>query len=404
MEIFKIAWRNVWRNERRSWVTIAAMSLALTVMILYAGLMDGYLRGMERSILELEVGDLQVFPSAYRDDPSIYTRIEDPAALLGPLRAHGFAASARLLAFGMVAAGESSAGVSFRGVDVASDAQVSQIHDEVVAGEWLDPADARGVVIGRRLARTLGVAVGDELVVLTQGADGAMAYDLFRVRGVLRGIADATDRGAVFVNLPVLRDLLLVPSGTHQIIVRRPPDLDLEAAASEVREVADGLDVKTWRELLPTLASMLDSARSAVVAMFAIVYVAIGILILNAMLMAVFERVREFGVLKALGAGPTEVMRLILLECAIQTGLAIAIGVSISVPGMLYLARVGIDLGALAGVSTMGIAIDPIWRAALSAQAFAMPIGVLVAIVALAVAYPAAKAAVIEPVEAMRHR
>jgi ABC-type lipoprotein release transport system permease subunit len=404
VEIFKIAWRNVWRNERRTWVTVGAMSLALTVMILYSGLMDGYLNGMERNILELEVGDLQIYALDYRENPSIYTRIDDPLALLSPLADSGFLATSRLLAFGMVAAGESSAGVAFRGVDVERDAQVSQIHNEVVDGSWLDPADPRGVVIGRRLARMLGVSPGEELVVLTQGADGAMAYDLFDVRGVLRGIGDATDRGAVFVNQDVLRELIVVPSGSHQIIVRRPPDLELENAAQQVRSLAGDFDVKTWRQLLPTLASMLDSARVATTAMFVIIYIAIGILILNAMLMAVFERVREFGVLKAIGAGPTEVMRLILVECGIQTGLAVAIGVTISIPGVLYLERVGIDLGSLAGVSTLGIAMDPIWRAAISPATFTTPIAVLLAIVGLAVLYPALKAAVIEPVVAMRHQ
>jgi len=404
MGIFKIAWRNVWRNQRRTIVTIGAMSLALTVMILYAGLMVGYLEGMERNILELEVGDLQIFPSDYRDNPSIYTRIEHPEELLAPLRGEGFHATARLLAYGMVAAGDASAGVSFRGIDIAQDATVSEIHSEVAAGSWLDESDPHGVVIGRRLARILDVDPGAELVVLTQGADGAMAYDLFTVRGILRGVGDATDRGGVFVDADVLRDLLVVPGGVHQIIVRRPEGVELDAAAQRVRDLAGDRDVKTWRQLLPTLASLLDSARGVMIGMFVVVYIAIGILILNAMLMAVFERVREIGVLKAIGAGPVDVIRLILAECAIQTGLAIAIGVAISIPSILYLAHTGLDLQSLAGLTMMGIAMDPIWRATITPGVFGMPIVVLVSIVSLAVAYPALKGALIDPVAAMRHQ
>ncbi len=380
------------------------MSLALTVMILYAGLMIGYLEGMERNILELEVGDLQIFPNDYRDNPSIYTRIDEPEALLSPLRAHGFDATARLLAFGMVAAGDASAGVSFRGIDIAQDAEVSQIYREVAAGSWLDKSDPKGVVIGRRLARMLGVVPGSELVVLTQGADGAMAYDLFSVRGILRGIGDATDRGGVFLDVDVLRELIVVPGGVHQIIVRRPEGVELDAAAEMVRDLAVDRDVKTWRQLLPTLASLLDSAQGVMIAMFVIVYIAIGILILNSMLMAVFERVREFGVLKALGAGPVDVMQLILAECAIQTGLAVAIGVGISIPSVAYLAETGLNLESIAGLTLMGIAMDPIWRATVTPGVFAMPIVVLVSIVSLAVLYPALKAAMIEPVAAMRHQ
>jgi len=398
-----MAWRNVWRNRRRTLVTIGAMSFALFVMILYAGLMEGYLRSMERNVLDLEVGDVQVFADGYRDNPSIYTRIEHPEALLAPLDAAGFPASARLLAHGMAAAGESSAGVSFRGVDVERDARVSLVHQQVDRGSWLDPEHPEGVVLGRRLARTLGVEPGSELVVLTQGADGAMAYDLYTVRGVLRGIGDATDRAGVFMTAGAFRELLVVPDGVHQIIVRRPAATDLLSTADRVQSLASELDVKTWRQLLPTISSMLDSARGVMIAMFFIVYIAIGMLILNAMLMAVFERIREFGVLKALGVGPFEVLGMILAESAIQTGIAILVGVAFAVPGIWYLSSTGIDLAQLGGVTILGIAWDPIWRAAVRVGTFVEPILVLVSIVAVAVLYPALKAALIRPVDAMRH-
>ena len=121
----RMAWRNVWRNKRRSIVTISAMGFGLWVMVLYAALLDGYVRGMERSILDLEVGDLQIFAGDFRENPSLWATIEEPEAVIGPLVRRGFDASGRVLAFGLAAAGESSAGVSFRGVDVAADAAVT---------------------------------------------------------------------------------------------------------------------------------------------------------------------------------------------------------------------------------------------------------------------------------------
>jgi putative ABC transport system permease protein len=404
VDLFKMAWRNLWRNRRRTLVTISAMSFALFVMIVYTGMLGGYMIGMERSILDLEMGDVQVFAQDFRDNPSIYTTIDDPEALLAPLVEQGFAASGRVLAFGLAAAGESSAGVAFRGIDVARDATVTKVQDEVAQGRWLDPADPKGVVLGRRLTRMLGVSLGDELVVLTQATDGAMAYDLYTVRGVLRGIADATDRSGVFMNAEALRELVMVPEGVHQIIVRRPENLELPAAAAQVNALAGGFDVKTWRQLLPTLASVLESVQGVMLAMYFVFYVAIGMLILNAMLMAVFERIRELGVLKALGVGPFQVMRLILIESGIQTAIAVGVGVALAIPSLLYLTAYGIDLGSLAGVSVMGIAMEPIWRADMNTQAFTTPVIVLVIIVGLAVLYPAIKAAVVQPVEAMRHR
>jgi len=398
-----MAWRNVWRNRRRTIVTVSAMSFALFVMILYSAMVEGYLEGMERSILDLEVGDVQVFAGDFRENPSLYTVIEEPEKLIEPLSADGFTASARVLAFGLAAAGESSAGVSFRGVDVEQDATVSNIHEEVAEGRWLDPGDPKGVVLGRRLARILGVGVGDEIVVLTQGSDGAMAYDLYDVRGILRGIADATDRSGVFLNQSALRELLEVPAGVHQIIVRRPEEVDLAQAATRVSGFAPDLDVQTWRQLMPTLSSLLESSRSAMVMMSFIMYVAIGMLILNAMLMAVFERIRELGVLKALGVGPFEVLRLILLESGIQTALAMIAGTVCAAPVVLYLRDTGLDLQSLAGVSVMGIAFDPHLRAVITVDVFTSPVVMLAIVVAIAVLYPAIKASAIRPVEAMHH-
>lgn len=404
MRVFRLAWRNVWRNRRRTIVTVSAMTLALLVLILYAGLMEGMVRDMESDILDLEVGDVQIHADDYRENPSLYTRIEDPEALLEPLDEAGFAASARLLGFGLAAAEESSAGASFRGIDVERDARVSQVNREVAEGRWLDPGDPRGVVLGRRLARTLAVVPGAELLVLSQGADGSLAYDLFTVRGVLNVIGEATDRTGVFMTEEAFRELMVVPGGVHQIIVRRPPGLDLQAAALRVRSVAAEYDVQTWRQLMPTIASMLDSVRGVIYVMFVIFYVAVGILVLNAMLMAVFERVREFGVLKALGVGPFEVLRIVLAEAVIQVGLAVAVGVALAIPALLYLERVGVNLGDLAGISMMGVALNPVWRAYVTASVFAGPIVVLLVIALLAVLYPALKAAWIRPVEAMHHQ
>ena len=398
-----MAWRNVFRNSRRSFVTVAAMSLALFVMILYSGLIEGYLEGMERNVLDLEVGDLQISALEYRTDPSIYTKIEDPQALLDRLDEAGLDAAARLLAFGLVAADEASSGASFRGVNVSRDERISDVANQLDRGRWLDPSEPKGVVIGRRLARTLGVDIGGELLAITQSTDGSMAYELFEVRGVLLGISDAIDRSGIFMTQASFRELITMPEGAHQVIVRRPADLELEALLGRVEDLAVGLEVQTWRQLMPTIASMLDAGRAAMVMMGLIVYLAIAILILNAMLMAVFERIRELGVLKALGFGPFMLFGLILIESGLQTAFAIVIGLALGAPAILYLANVAIDMGTLAGTSMMGIAMDPIWRAAIHPRVFATPVVMLIAIVFLAVIYPAGKAALIQPVEAMRH-
>ena len=402
MDLVKTAWRNVRRNRRRTRVTVAAMSLALAVMIGYSGLIDGYLRDLENNLLDLELGDLQVFDERYRGDPDLFHRIEDTTWTLA-LEEQGFRVSPRLLAWGLVAAEESSAGVSFRGVDPDRDARVSDIHQHVAQGAWLDPAAPKEVVVGRALARMLDVGLGDELVVVSQGADGAGAYDLFRVRGVLAAVGDATDRTGVFLLDTTFRELFVVEEGVHQLVMRRPVERALPLAAADVRARAGALDVQTWRELMPTLASMLDSAEAAVFFMFFIIYLAVAILILNAMLMAVFERVREIGVLKALGVGPGSIFALMGLEAMLQAALAVGIGLALGLPLLFYLSEVGVDMMGGENLTVMGVAMDPIWHAQPSLGAVLRPIAMLVGIVGLAVLVPASRAARIDPVTAIHH-
>lgn len=404
MAILKMAWRNLWRNRRRTLVTVGAMTLALTVLVLYTGLIEGYLRNMERNIVDLELGDVQIHAVGYLDRPSIYSRIENPGALLTELGRHGLRASARLLGGGLVAAGESSAGASLRGLDIARDAQVSDVGEHVAAGDWLDAGDPQGVVLGRQLARTLNVEVGDELVILSQATDGGIANDLFQVRGVLQAIGDQTDRASIFLTEESFRTFFGLDDGAHQILVRRPDDQELDAVVDIVRSLAPDLDVKSWRELVPSLASILDSTRSIIQVVFFVVYIVIAILILNAMLTAVFERIREFGVLKAIGWGPGLVLAVIFVESGIQTALAILVSVILCVPGLWYLTEVGINMGALGGASMMGIAFDPVWHAVVTPNTIAGPMIMLVVMVFLAVLYPALKAARLRPVEAMRHQ
>ena len=404
MLILKMAWRNIGRNRRRTVVTVGAMAFGLYAMVIWFGMLEGMLNDMEETIVEVELGDLQIHAPTYLDDPSLYTDIDAADALVSRLEAAGFRASARLVGAGLAAARDSAAGASLRGIDVRANARVSAIATRLAAGAWLDDAEPAGVVVGRRLARALDVAVGDELVVLSQTTDGGIANDLYAVRGILDSVGDSVDRSAVFLTAAAFRELFVMPAGAHEIVVRKPDDLELAAALEAVQGLAPGLDTQSWRALVPTLATYLDSARQMMGVISAIIYIVVAILILNAMLMAVFERIRELGVLKALGVEPRQVLSLIFAESALQTGLALAVGLALSVPTLWYLAEFGIDTGALGGVSVIGTTFASVWQAAVSPFTFVTPSLTLVLLATLAAAYPALKAARISPVEALRQQ
>ena len=406
MGILKMAWRNIGRNRRRTAVTVGAMTLGLFAMVVWFAMLEGMLNDMEETIVEVDVGDLQMHAPTYLDDPSLYTVIDDFDALLSArLEAAGLRASARLVGAGLAAAHDSAAGASLRGVNVEDDARVSVISTRLAEGAWLADDDPAGVVVGRRLARSLTLALGDELVVLSQAADGGIANDLYTVRGILDSVSDGVDRSAVFLTEAAFRELFFMPSGAHEIVVRKPDDVELTAAVEDgaglgprPRHAVVAVAHADHRDL-PRLGP-----RDAMGVVSAVIYIVIAILILNAMLMAVFERIREFGVLKALGVEPRQVLALIFVESALQTGLAVVAGMALAIPTLWYLVEVGVDTGALGGVTVIGATFATVWQASASPSAFITPTMTLVVLVLLAVIYPALKAARISPVEAMRHQ
>lgn len=406
MKIIAIAIRNVGRYWQRSLITTLAMAFAGFIMILFAALMQGMVETSEHNAVAMNLGEIQIHAEGYRDDPDLYKRIDHPAALIKKLDQAGFHATPRLYAFGLAAAGTASAGVQLRGVDLALQPQVTQVNRHLLEGQWLSSHDGHDIVIGRKLARTLGVHPGDEVVFLGQAADGSIANDLYRVRGVLKSIGEQIDRAGVYMSAPAFRTLMRMPNGAHEIaIMRDDRAIDLETATRKVAAIAHGYETRNWRQLMPTIANLLDVMDNEIIIMTLITYVAVATIILNAILMSVFERIHEFGIMKAIGVMPWQVAALIYVETLLQVTVA---GLLALVGGWLaarhYEAH-GIDLSKLADSASFGgIAVDPIWHAAITPQVLATPLLMLVAVAILAAIYPALKAAMIRPIQAIHYR
>ncbi len=404
--LMQMAYRNVWRHRQRTLITIAAMGFASTIMLFYAALMEGMLADSERNAIAMNSSEIQIHAHGYRRDADLYKRIENDIEILQQLEGQGFQATPRLFGFGLAAAGNASAGVAIRGIDIIQEQQVTELHLHLIRGEWISNEEPYGVVIGRRLAHTLGVDIGDEVVFVSQAADGSMADALFEVQGVLKSVGEMIDRGGFIVPIDTLRELLVIPQGSHEIVLHHPdPQLTLPQKRDRAAAIAKGYEVIHWKELLPVIAAMLESADAQIIVFILITYIAVAIVILNTMLMGVFERIREFGVIKALGFTPTQLMVLIMLESLIQVTIAALITLVVGIPLAVWFTTHGIDLSTLtSGISFGGIAIDPIWRAKLTPTAIVVPVVLLYIIAMLAVLYPAIKAALIRPVAAIHHK
>jgi ABC-type lipoprotein release transport system permease subunit len=391
---------------------MGAMAFAASIMILYSSLLDGFLLTMKRNAVDISLGELQIHQKGYRDDPDLYSQVTNLPFLLKELEKSGIYGAPRLYAVGLTAAGENSAGVVIRGVDVDAEKKVTSIDKHVLKGNWLSPGSPREIVIGRKLSKNLGVGIGDEVVLLSQAADGSMANDLYRVRGVLKTIGSTIDSGGFFMVAGEFRTFMLVGDGAHEIALKRMDnsiplaDVKKEVEADLKRAGSQEGEVLSWRELKPVLSQLLQTTDAALLFMLLITYTAIGMVTLNAMLMSVFERMKEFGVMKALGVQPSQIIALIMTEAAIQ-GIGSAIVALFAGGGISKMVeKNGIDLTGIignSGVSIAGIAMDPVWHGAVSVKSIGAPITVLLVVVGISVIYPAIKAAYISPVSAMRH-
>ncbi len=407
MKSWRMAARNIMRAKRRSFITVAAMALALGIMTMYDGLMEGLLLDMKRIITEMEMGDIQIHHPEYRVSPSLYKQVPEPEKLIAQLKEKGYRASYRLFATGLAAKDNSSSAAILRGVDATLEDETLELPEHLLAGKWLDAADPNGVVLGKKLAKSLNAKVDDQVVIVSQAADGSLANDLFKVRGVLKSVGDGLDRGGFYMNAATFRDLMVMEQGAHEIIVSLPKDVKLTAAAAQIKTLVPNMEVATWKQISPALAEMLDIWEVMLIPMTILVYVAVGIVILNAMLMAVFERIREYGVMKALGVGPWSIFMLVLMETLLMTLAAVVLGEAFGIPGLHYLQNTGLDLATLGngeGLAISGIAMDPVWRGALTARVIAIPLISLIVLALLAAVYPAMKAARLNPVDAMHHQ
>lgn len=413
----QLAWRNLWRNPRRASISVTAIALGYAMLLLFACLLHGLSRQMIDNGTRMGLSHMQVHAPDYYPDRSLYHTLGGRAgaeldALLTTLSTHPqvLATAPRVYGYALVSGGSHSAGADLLGVDPVRERQISRFHTRLTKGRFLSrqtPHDTREVVLGEKLASTIAAKPGSEIILLTQAADGSIGNDLYTVVGILRTGSEAIDRGTVLMPLGATQELLsLAANRVHEIgVLTTSADMAGTLAARLERRLNETLPVRVraWPELSPALADYVQMSEGSNAFLFSIVFLVAIIGVMNTMLMAVFERTRECGVLMALGLRPLSMTLLIVLEAGLLAGVSVGLGAVLGGPLVWYLQTHGLDLRTVMGeLSVAGVVIDPIWYGQHDVPTY-LQAGLGLALVAVVAAlYPAIRAARFRPVEAMR--
>lgn len=405
MLILRLGWRNMWRNGRRTAITVAAISLTTALSIVMYALMTGCLEKMTYNATHLVAGDAEVHAPGYRQDRSIYTSLPEPQSIVQAARSKGIAAAQRSYAAGLLANGARSAGVMFWGVDPAAERETLDLPGQVFPGTYLGETQACEIVLGQSLAKSLQAEVGQKIVAMVQAADGSLGSEMFHVVGILRSAGEQVDRQAAIICRGDFDRLFVSEGRIHEIVLSGRGKRSAMDVAAAVGAGRTDIEVLTWRQLLPQFASIVDFWSVVVLILGAIFGLASGLGVVNTMLMATCERIREFGILKALGTAPRLIVFSVAAESSLMAAISTAAGVCIGCAVTAGLHSSGIDLGWLISdtISVSGVIYDPVLRPVLSVRVVALPVLMMWFACVAAAMYPAIKAARTEPVRAMAH-
>ena len=398
--LLTLAWRNLWRHRRRTLVMLFALVLGVWSMIVMAALIRGSMeQHVKKEILNL-TGHIQVHAPAYRNDPAIEHRFAIPPALAATLHDQALvAASARVRVPAVVSSERESAGVVLVGIDPQREQGLSFIAKSITAGQYLSAPDDPGLLLGRKLAEQLETALGRRVVLMSQDADNQIADRGFRVVGIFDADPQAMETGYVFIGLVVAQEMLKIGSEVSELAAMTPDRMRLDAALTKMAAAAPGLEVAPWTEVQPLLVLTENVNNVVLLIWFTVVFAAMAFGLVNTLLMAVFERTREFGLFQALGMPPRFILGQVLVESLILLGIALALGNLVSWASVAGL-KDGIDLSMFAEGFEM-VGMSPVIYPALAAGDVGAANVIVVVLGVLASLYPAWRAARYVPVEAI---
>ena len=400
--LLTLGWRNLWRNRRRTLVMLVAIVIGVWAMILFSALMSGMFDEMVRGGLRALPGEVQIHHPGYRDDPSVVNSMDEPSgALLEKLRAPPIVGwSTRVRVPAMISSERDNRGILLLGVDPDEEIALGFDPRDLVAGRFLEGPDDQGLVLGRKLAEQLETRLGKRVVIMSQDPDNNVADRGARIVGIYRARLQATEEMLVYAGRETVQKMLGIDGQVSEIAV----------TADNYRKVGDwwpaladaaGEDLETlpWTELDGYLNLMMTLQGTYNLVFMVVIFLALSFGLVNTLVMAVFERMRETGLMMALGMRPRWIMYQVLLESVILLAMGLVIGNVLAIITIQPLES-GVDLSMVGEgleLAGMGTILYPDLRLVdmLMSTAVVMILGLLASLL------PAWRASRLNPIQAL---
>lgn len=424
-----IAWRNIWRNPVRSSLTISALASGLIMVILYVSLLEGMSRQMVHFATDISTSHMQIHRQAFIDDQDLYATL--PWSYMEKLRQDfpTLKFSPRLYAAGLASSATTSTGVMLKAVSPETEPEVTQMLSHVRYGK-LDLGIAKDIadqtasgfnrynlVIGAQLARNMKLSPGDELVLVTQAADGSIGNGLYRIAAVLKPLEPGFDRMGVLMSIEAYQQLMYLKEGFHELAIKVNEPNNLETLqvnmADKVKALANDIPldelggqavVRNWRQLSPAVADLMEMSKAFVFIIGFIIVSLASLGMLNTMLMAVHERTHEFGILLAIGMKRRWLLLMVLLESFFLALVSAVVGSLIGLVINHYFEKYGIDFsGAMPdGYDWAGMIFEPIMKGYLLPADLLYACLMMIVVTMLASLIPSWRTVRLKPAEVMR--
>lgn len=353
----KLSWRNLWRNYRRTGIMLGAITVGVWAMIFMTALMRGMIDDMLLQGIRNLPGHIQIQHPAYLDDPSVVNSVDAPRGeLLEALNNSGARAwASRIRVPAVIASERDSRGVNLVGIEPSSEAAITALPRQLAEGRFFESDHDQGLIIGARLARRLETRLGKRVVVMSQDPENNLRERGFRIVGIYRAELAALEEANVYAARGTLQQLLNIDSRVSQIVLIDDNHRDVEALYRKIQAATPpALEIKPWYEIDRYLSVMFEMMDGFVLVWVIIIFLALSFGLVNTLVMAIFERVREIGLIQALGMRPG----LILLQILLESFLLLLIGLTVG--NLLALLTIkpledGLDVSIVAeGMAMMG--------------------------------------------------